>query len=227
MVEGTIDRFYNLSKPNDCSLQVLHNYCFGEIRFFSLTIKTMNSISVRGGLSATRKTHHNSRKGIRCGIRPLWIFLIIVTILFSSCNEKNSGQDRAELKKEKLQPQDSANAPKVNIKVNKHYDDKGNVVGFDSTYTSFYSNVQGDTARMDSLMHSFDQYFKRDHFFLFNDELNRMFFTDSLRYPDFFHKDFFMKRYELNDHYFRDIMERMDSIKTVFISSEVMQKKRI
>lgn len=186
----------------------------------------MNSISVRGGLSARRKTHHNSRKEIRYGIRPLWGFLIILPILFSSCNEKSNGQDRAELRKEKLQPQDSANKPKVNIKVNKHYDDKGNVIGFDSTYTSFYSNVQGDTARMDSLMHSFDQYFKRDHFPLFNGELNRMFFNDSLRYPDFFHKDFFMKRYELNDHYFRDMMERMDSIKNRFYQQRSNAEKK-
>jgi hypothetical protein len=186
----------------------------------------MNSISVGGGLSARRKTHHNSRQGIRFGIRPLWGFLIILPILFSSCNEKSNGQDGAELKKEKLQPQDSTNKPQVNIKVNKHYDDKGNVIGFDSTYTSFYSNVQGDTARMDSLMHSFDHYFKRDHFSLFNDELNRMFFNDSLRYPDFFHKDFFMKRYELNDHYFRDMMERMDSIKNRFYQQRSNAEKK-
>jgi hypothetical protein len=186
----------------------------------------MNSISVEGGLSARRKTHHNSRKGIRRAIGPLWGFLIILSILFSSCNEKSNGQDRAELKQEKLQPQDSASKPKVNIKVNKHYDDKGNVIGFDSTYTSFYSNVQGDTARMDSLMRSFDQYFKRNHFSLFNDELNRMFFNDSLRYPDFFHKDFFMKRYKLNDHYFRDMMERMDSIKNRFYQQRSNAEKK-
>jgi hypothetical protein len=76
--------------------------------------------------------------------------------------------------------------------------------------------VQGDTAKMDSLMHSFDQYFKRDHFSFFNDELEKMFFSDSLRYPDFFHNDFFMKRYESNNQYFRDMMERMDSIKNRF-----------
>jgi len=186
----------------------------------------MNSKSFEGGLSARRKTHHNFQKKIRPDIKPLWGFLIILSFLFSSCNEKSNGQDRAELKQERLQAQDSTNKPKVNIKVNKHYDDKGNVIGFDSTYTSYYSNVQGDTARMDSLMHSFDKYFKRDHFSFFNDEFDRMFFSDSLRYPDFFHKDFFMKRYELNDHYLRDMMERMDSIKNRFYQQRSEANKK-
>jgi hypothetical protein len=41
--------------------------------------------------------------------------------------------------------------PKVAIKVNRRFDEKGNLIGFDSTYTSYYSNISGDTAQMDSL----------------------------------------------------------------------------
>ena len=186
----------------------------------------MNSKPFEGGLSARRKTHHNFHQKFARGIRPLGASLIILSLLFSSCNEKSNGQDRAEVKQEKLHTQDSASKPKVNIKVNKHYDDKGNVIGFDSTYTSYYSNVKGDTAQMDSLMHSFDQYFKRDHFSFFNDEFDRMFFRDSLRYPDFFHKDFFMKRYESNDHTFRGMMERMDSIKNRFYQQRSSADKK-
>jgi hypothetical protein len=50
----------------------------------------------------------------------------------------------------------------------------------------------------------------------FNNEFKPLFFNDSLRYPDFFHHDYFMKRYELNDRYMRDMMHRMDSIKNKF-----------
>jgi hypothetical protein len=39
-----------------------------------------------------------------------------------------------------------------------------------------------------------------------------------MRYPDFFHGDFFMKRYELNDDYLKGMMHRMDSIKNRFFS---------
>lgn len=176
----------------------------------------MKSISKGCGLSARRKTLHNSKK-ILTPFKSLSGLLIVPLLLFSACNEKTKGQDAAVLEKNKSSiAQDSTNKPKVNIKVNKHYDDKGNVIGFDSTYTSFYSNIEGDTARMDSLMNSFDRYFNRDHFSMFNHEFNSLFFNDSLRYPDFFHDDFFMKRYELNDPYFRDMMNRMDSIKNHF-----------
>lgn len=171
------------------------------------------------GLSARRKTIRiQSRRS------PFWIFLIGALFILSSCHEKSSGQHSAELKKE--QSADSLNKPKVNIKVNRHYDDKGNVVGFDSTYTSYYSNVSGDTVQMDSLMSRFDRYFNLNHSSFFRNEFNPLFFNDSLRYPDFFHDDFFRKRYELNDEYLKGMMQRMDSIKNEFYRDESAKNKK-
>jgi hypothetical protein len=172
----------------------------------------MNLPLKRAGLSARRKTNYS----VRISKRSCWALLLAVPLLLSSCHEKTNGQTADGKKKITSTAPDSVSKPKVNIKVNKHYDDKGNVVGFDSTYTSFYSNVQGDTSRMDSLMGSFDKYFNKDYSSIFKNEFNSLFFNDSLRYPDFFHNDYFMKRYELNDHYFRDMMNRMDSIKNQF-----------
>jgi hypothetical protein len=143
-----------------------------------------------------------------------WLFILGCVILIS-CHEKSNGQDSAKADNKNTTP-DSLYKPKVNIKVNRHYDDKGNVVGFDSTYTSFYSNVEGDTGRMDSLIKSFDLFFRRDHARDFHRSFNSLFFNDSLRYPDFFHDDFFMKRYELNDQFMRDMMRHMDSVKNGF-----------
>jgi hypothetical protein len=137
------------------------------------------------------------------------ILLAACLIFFAACNGKSTGQSAM---KEKTSS-DTLSKPKVSIKVNRHYDEKGNVVGFDSTYTSFYSNIVGDTVGMDTLMKGFDRYFDFHHPSIFQKEFSPMFFTDSLRYPDFFHRDFFMKRYELNDQYMRDMMHRMDSIK--------------
>ncbi|HYG18775.1 MAG TPA: hypothetical protein VD816_07595 [Ohtaekwangia sp.] len=139
-------------------------------------------------------------------------YLLIVSALLSSCHESTNGQD----KNEQGIVQDSSVSPKVSIKVNKQFDDQGNIVGFDSTYTSYYSNMTGDTARMDSLMNSFNRYFDLNHSSFFRNEFNPLFFDDSLRYPDFFHPDFFMRRYELNDQYLRGMMKRMDSIKNRF-----------
>jgi hypothetical protein len=141
---------------------------------------------------------------------------LIACMIISSCHEQSKGQELKETAKNHATEQDSLNKPQVNIKVNKRYDEKGNLVAVDSTYSSFYSNVRGDTSKMDSLFHRFDRYFNENHSSLLPKEFNNLFFKDSLRYPDFFHNDFFMKRYELNDSYFRDMMHRMDSIKNHF-----------
>ena len=169
----------------------------------------MKTTLKQSGLSAKRKTIDNF-------LNPFFGLLLVSLLFLSSCREKTRGQNPEGKNGISSVTKDSLNKPKVNIKVNKHYDDKGNVIGFDSTYTSFYSNIQGDTAKMDSLMGSFDRYFKRDHSLLFDNQFNSLFFKDSTRYPDFFHDDFFMKRYEMNDHYLRDMMGRMDSIKNRF-----------
>lgn len=185
------------------------------------TKKTMNSVTEKLGLSARQKIKKNSRN-YWFPSSATWLVMVL-TLIISSCDTR--GQDGQKLKEKSATTSDSLNKPKVNIKVNKHYDDKGNVIGFDSTYTSFYSNVEGDTARMDSLMRSFDRHFNLDKTSLFSRELDSLFFNESLRYPDFFHDDFFLKRYELNDSYFRDMMHRMDSLKNNFYKQHSLRER--
>jgi hypothetical protein len=179
----------------------------------------MNRISKTGGLFARQKASRireiasEAWRRIRRGM----LLVSIAVFALSSCDKKTNGQvAQSETKDYATAAHDTVNKPKVNIQVNRRYDDKGNLIGFDSTYSSFYSNVKGDTAEMDSLMHSFDRYFSRNHSSFFDRQFNPLFFNDSLRYPDFFHKDFFMKRYELNDQYLRETMKSMDSIKNRF-----------
>jgi hypothetical protein len=172
------------------------------------------------GLSARRKTIHKI-KDLFFWLRNRFGLLIILALILSSCHEKTNGQTSANAEKDQVAAaQDSLNKPKVSIQVNRRYDDKGNMIGFDSTYSSFYSNAGRDTASMDSLMHRFDSYFNRQHSTFFRNEFNPLFFNDSLRYPDFFHHDFFLRRYELNDPYLRGMMQRMDSIKNQFYEEQ-------
>jgi hypothetical protein len=173
------------------------------------------------GFSARRKAIPIERRICTTG----WIFLIVAAIIVTSCQEKSKGQARVSDKDKTVAVQDSLYKPKVNVKVNRHYDDKGNLVGFDSTYSSYYSNVKGDTSQMDSLMGSFDLFYNKNYAKGFNNQFNRLFFSDSLRYPDFFHDDFFMKRYELNDLYMRDMMHRMDSVKNKFYKERYLNRK--
>lgn len=182
----------------------------------------MNLTASQDGLSARRKIHRFQSR-----ILNLFSLLIVATsFLVFSCREKTNGQSPEAKEQTGTINADSLEKPKVNIKVNKHYDDKGNVIGYDSTYTSFYSNIRGDSSRLDSLKTSFDNYFNRDYSSIFKNEFNSLFFNDSLKYPDFFHKDFFLKRYERNDHFFRDMMLRMDSIKNQFYRQHSLREKK-
>jgi hypothetical protein len=163
-------------------------------------------------------------RGVKRGV---FLMLITVTLFtLSSCDKKINGQAANEQDKEQaMATRDTLGKPKVNIQVNRHFDEKGNLIGFDSTYSTFYGSAAGDTIKMDSLMHSFDRYFNRNHSTFFNRQLDPLFFEDSLRYPDFFHNDFFMRRYELNDDYFKGMMKRMDSIKNHYFYEQSKQLK--
>jgi hypothetical protein len=177
--------------------------------FLKEKLKAMKSLY--GGAPSARRRATN---GIASGVLRAGTMGIIMTLalLFSSCDRDSNGQT-ADLKTNK---RDSTIKPKIDIQVNRQFDEKGNLIGFDSTYTSYYSNVSGDTAQMDSLMRSFDRYFGEDHASFFKKQFDPLFFNDSTRYPDFFHDDYFMRRYELNDPYMRGMMHRMDSIKNHF-----------
>jgi hypothetical protein len=191
----------------------------------------MNLISKMDGLSA-RRWAINKFKIITSYIRhvvnrgTVW-GMAVAFILCSSCQENSKAQNSAEQKADNASTvTDSLDKPKVSIKVNKRYDDKGNLIGFDSTYSSYYSNIKGDTSKMDSLMQGFDSYFDRNRSSFFDNRFNNLFFNDSMRYPDFFYKDFFLKRYELNDAYMRGMMERMDSMKNHFFYEQSREEKK-
>jgi hypothetical protein len=197
----------------------LHGSCLWvfELDFFA---KAMNTIQKGNGLPARQQTmYYPAPAALKVGCFfsaiTLCIAALAIGVVATSCSQDTRGQDTANLKKSSAPP-DTVGKPDVNIQVNRRFDDKGNLIGFDSTYSSYYSNVNGDTLHMDSLMKSFDTYFDRHHSRLFDRQFNTLFFKDSTRYPDFFHDDFFMKRYELNDLYLRGMMQRMDSIKNQF-----------
>jgi len=172
----------------------------------------MNGVTEQRGLSARQKTRNNSWT-YWMPLHQIWI-CIGLALIISGCYTK--GQVGAESRKRATTAGDSLKKPKVDITVNKHYDDKGNVIGFDSTYTSFYSNVEGDKLKMDSLFRSFEGHFNLGKTSFTGRHFDSLFFNDSLRYPDFFHDDFFLRRYELNDPYLRDMMRSMDSLKNNF-----------
>ena len=93
----------------------------------------MKSLLKKGALSARRGVTHGIVLGSFGTARVLFSIVLLAGLL-QSCNNDTKGQI-AQAKR----TGDSLPEPKIDIKVNRRYDEKGNMIGFDSTYTSYYS----------------------------------------------------------------------------------------
>lgn len=107
----------------------------------------------------------------------------------------------------------NSDTPQVDVRVNKRYDEHGNLIAYDSSYTSVYQSRSGDAAFMDSVFKDFMPGFGMQYPFLNDPGFNALFFPDSSFHRDFFNYDFFQKRMEMNQRYMQRMMEQMDSLK--------------
>lgn len=143
------------------------------------------------------------------------LIIMIFLMLIISCN----AQDKKEKLKTVNTEQKKEGNPKLDIKVNKTYDSKGNLVKLDSTYSYFYSSKGRDSAKvsLDTAFSRFKSYYSTKAPGLINKNFNEMFFNDSLLKYDFGNKDFFSKRFELNYNKMNSLFFKMDSLKNEFL----------
>lgn len=103
------------------------------------------------------------------------------------------------------------NNPHVDIKVNKQYDENGNIIQYDSTYTYYYSS---DGNIPDSVNFNFN--FPNNS--LFVDPFSDMKFNIPLTFEEFFNNDnlfndpFFNEFNSNYDKLIEDLKQRLDSI---------------
>ena len=111
------------------------------------------------------------------------------------------------------------NNPQIDIKVNKEYDENGNVIRYDSSYTYIYRNTEGDLEQlnMDSLFNSFRPYFSDNTFDIMRSPFERFFDEDTLYQQHFFEPDFFMQQFDNQMFRFEDMMKEMDSLRNMFL----------
>jgi len=140
--------------------------------------------------------------------------LAAMIIALSACNGQAQEQHKKRVRVDTLSA--SMDTPKTNVRVNKQYDAHGNLITYDSTYSSFYSGRSGEKDLLDSLFRDFRPRFGTRYPFLNDPGFNDLFFNDTTLYPDFFHQDFFRKRMELNDRYMQRMMAQMDSVKNEY-----------
>ena len=144
------------------------------------------------------------------------IILIVFLFAAAACNGQK-GQTHGTTKH--TERADTLSNPKVDVRVNKKYDDKGNLIRLDSTYSYFYTSPGGQKTRIgsDTLFNNFKSYFHQNYDSLFNRDMNDIFWNDTLFGYDFFNEDYFSKRFEMNMDNMGKMLRRLDSLKTDYM----------
>ncbi len=157
----------------------------------------------------------------------------LLFMTFSGCNgqtKKSNEQLLSDKSKLNILKEGAENKPKIDVKVNKQYDDKGRMVKFDSTYTYFYSGPHGSMQiGNDSVFNNFRSFFDKSYPDYINHKNDNVFFNDSLFKYDFFNDNYFQKRFELNEKMFKNMFQQMDSIKREYLNQKYpdgYQKKK-
>src|SRR5690349_10233661 len=141
------------------------------------------------------------------------IVWIVLSFLTGGCD----GQKKINEKVDKqMASTDTLVKPKVDVRVNKRYDNKGNLIQFDSTYSYYYSSpgIGRSSIKSDSLFGNFKSPLLNQYKDLMNENMNSIFFNDTLFKYDFYDKDYFSRRFHLNISKFEEIYRQMDSIKS-------------
>ncbi len=143
------------------------------------------------------------------------LFLLLVPLLLTSCNAQESKAKKETVKEV------AVNEPEVNVKVNKQYDENGNLIAYDSVYVWSYSNSSGNPVDVntDSVLSRFKPMIDLDYSDYFNSHHND-YFGDSLFYRDFLMPDYFMNRWQQQLHLMNRMMHEMDSMKQSFFREE-------
>jgi hypothetical protein len=149
-------------------------------------------------------------------MRRIIIISVAISLTLLSCD----GQT-----KNKSDNQAKSPAPQTNINVKKEYDKNGNIVKFDSTYSSYYSNIKGDTAMRDSIFNKFKNQFNKSYSFSNEPYFKDFFFADSLLKYDFYKKDFFYNRFRNNMQKMDSLFRGMDIMKNDFYSKQSKSSK--
>ena len=153
------------------------------------------------------------------------LFILLVPFLVASCSAQN---EKTTNEKENLSSEQKSTEPKVDVKVNKVYDENGNLISYDSTYVWSYTNTFGDSVdvNIDSVMSQFKPMIGSHFPGFLNDNYNDYFFGDSLFYHDFLSPDYFFDRWEQERIRMNRMMREMDSLKELFFREQYPELKK-
>lgn len=141
-----------------------------------------------------------------------YILLLMVCLLSISCNGQKTESKNTETKESKGK---IIEEPKGSWKVDKEFDENGNLIRYDSIY-SWSSNTKFDnlsSSERDSLMQSFKSKFFTNFSGFENQGFEDVFSQDSLFSKHFFNEDFF------GSDFGKDVMD-IDKIRSQMIERQ-------
>jgi hypothetical protein len=152
-------------------------------------------------------------------MKKFGILLVIIVFMFD-CKGQTSKETGG--RKQALQniTQKNKTNPEVKVRVNNTYDDKGNIVRYDSVYSYVYRYPNGKVMERnaDSVIQEFQRTISEDFSSRFNQDFyNNLFPNDStlsLNFPD---KDYFSRQFRNESEQFERMMNELDSIKNDFM----------
>lgn len=143
------------------------------------------------------------------------LLILILVFIITGCNkhEKEKKQMGSDKK--------NTHAVKPNEKwdVYKKYDKFGNLIKYDSIYSWSYSNIKGDSIRvnLDSIMESFKGYFHENLPFKWPGDFSYFPKKDSLLKNDFFKDDYFFRNWQREQSELEEMVKKMDSSRNSFL----------
>jgi len=143
------------------------------------------------------------------------VIAILLILAITGCK----GQEKEKEKVSKDEKQEMAQEPKGQWEVYKEYDDLGNLIKYDSIYTYAYSNIKGDSIKinLDSIMDSFRGYFEDRVPFDWKRDFSYFPKNDSLFMKDFFKEDYFLNNWQEHHSDIENMIKKMDSVRNAFL----------
>ena len=140
------------------------------------------------------------------------IFTVFVSFMLASCNGQNSLEQTSE-KKDTIKP-------KVDISVQKEYDEDGNLISVDSTYSYFYSNIKNDSLLEKEIFDRFKQNFKGQFRLLDSLFMEDFYIDEPFNLGNFYTDEFFKNNFKFHQKSIDDMLKEMDSLKNSFYKKE-------
>lgn len=142
--------------------------------------------------------------------------LILAALVSFSVNNINQKKPFDSSDKDTIQSN-----PKIDIKVEKEYDDDGNIIRYDSSYTYIYQHSDGNYEEldMDSIFRNFKPFFFDHGFEIMQSPFDDFFDHDTLYQRHFFDDDYFMQHFNQQMFQLEDMMKEMDSLRNLYLKN--------